>query len=89
MVQTIIYEKTLENLTMGNYRILQAKINAMGKKIENFKYRFFEIKAPLTLNSFNCSECGATLNVTSKEEKFIIYDHFSTPFLMEWQKGFD
>ena len=85
-VQTVFYEKTFDDLTMGNYRVLQTKINAMGKKFEDLKSRFFEVKAPLTLNSFECSECGATLNITSKDEKFIICDHCSTPFLMEWQK---
>ncbi len=85
-IQTIFYEKTFDDLTMGNYRILQAKINAMGKKFADLKNKFFEVKAPLTLNSFNCSECGATLNITSKEEKFIICEHCNTPFLMEWQR---
>lgn len=85
-IQTIFYERTFDDLTMGNYRILQAKINVMGKKFEDLKNKFFEVKAPLTLNSFNCSECGATLNITSKEEKFIICEHCDTPFLMEWQK---
>ncbi|MBA7521459.1 hypothetical protein ES705_13566 [subsurface metagenome] len=87
VVQTTFYEKTFDDLTMGNYRILQAKFNALGKDINKLKARFFEVKSPLTLNSFECSECGATLNITSKEEKFIICDHCSTPFLMEWQKG--
>ena len=86
-VQTIFYEKSFDDLTMGNYRILQAKFNMLGKDINELKARFFEVKSPLTLNSFECSECGATLNITSKEEKFIICDHCSTPFLMEWQKG--
>jgi len=86
-VQTIFYEKTFDDLTMGNYRILQAKFNAMGKDINELKTRFFEVKSPLTLNSFECSECGATLNITSKEGKFIICEHCNTPFLMEWQKG--
>ncbi|MEE9377281.1 MAG: hypothetical protein V3V33_04510 [Candidatus Lokiarchaeia archaeon] len=84
--QTVFYEKTFDDLTMGNYRVLQAKINAMGKKFEDLKSRFFEVKAPLTLTSFNCSECGATLNIISKGEKFIICEHCDTPFLMEWQK---
>jgi DNA-directed RNA polymerase subunit RPC12/RpoP len=87
VVQTTFYEKSFDDLTMGNYRVLQAKINAMGKKFEDLKSRFFEVKAPLMLTSFDCSECGATLNITSKDEKFIICDHCSTPFLMEWQKG--
>jgi len=82
-VQAIFYEKSFDDLTMGNYRILQAKITTIGKSIENLKNKFFEVKAPLTLTSFNCSECGATLNITSKEEKFIICGHCDTPFLME------
>lgn len=86
-VQTIVYEKTFDDLTMGDSRILQAKLNAMGKDIDKLKTKYFEVKAPLTLNSFECSECGATLNITSKEEKFIICEHCSTPFLMEWQNG--
>jgi len=87
VVQTTFYEKTFDDLTMGNYRILQAKFNALGKDINELKARFFEVKSPLTLNSFECSECGATLNITSREEKFIICEHCSTPFLMEWQKN--
>jgi len=86
-IQTIIYEKSFDDLTMGNYRILQAKLNAIGKDIDKLKAKYFEVKAPLSLNSFECSECGATLNITSKEAKFIICEHCSTPFLMEWQKG--
>ncbi len=85
-IHAIIYEKSFDDLTRGNYRILQAKINSIGKNIENLKNKFFEVKAPLTLNSFNCSECGATLNITSKEEKFIICEHCDTPFLMKWLK---
>ncbi|KKL98682.1 hypothetical protein LCGC14_1821970 [marine sediment metagenome] len=86
-VQTIFYEKSFDDLKMGNYKILQAKISTMGKSIENLKSKFFEVKAPLTLSSFNCSECGATINISSKEEKFIICEHCDTPFLMEWQKN--
>ncbi len=86
-VQTIFYEKSFDDLTMGNYRILQAKITTMGKNIENLKNKFFEVKAPLSLTSFDCSECGATLNITSNEEKFIICEHCDTPFLMEWQRN--
>ena len=85
-VQTIIYEKTFDDLTMGNHRLLQAKLNAMGKDINNLKTKYFEVKAPLTLTSFNCSECGATLNISSKEDKFVICEHCDTPFLMDWQK---
>lgn len=85
-LQAIIYEKDFDDLTIGNYRILQAKFNALGKDIDKLKTKFFEIKAPLTLTSFDCSECGATLNITSNEEKFIICEHCDTPFLMEWQK---
>ena len=84
-VQTILYEKTFDDLTMGNYRILQTKLNALGKDINNLKAKYFEVKAPITLNSFECSECGATLNISSKEEKFLICDHCDTPFLIEWQ----
>jgi len=87
VVQATFYEKSFDDLTMGNYRILQAKFNALGKDISELKTKVFEVKSPLTLNSFECSECGATLNITSKDEKFIICDHCSTPFLMEWQKN--
>ncbi|UCC20996.1 MAG: hypothetical protein JSV62_06855 [Promethearchaeota archaeon] len=85
-VQTILYEKSFDDLTMGNYRILQAKLNTIGKDIDKLKAKYFEVRAPLNLTSFDCSECGATLNITSKEEKFIICEHCDTPFLMEWQK---
>ncbi|MFX0001204.1 MAG: HEAT repeat domain-containing protein [Candidatus Hermodarchaeota archaeon] len=85
-IQTLFYEKAFDDLTMGNYRILQAKLNAIGKDIDKLKTKYFEVKAPLSLTSFNCSECGATLKITSKEEKFIICEHCDTPFLMEWQK---
>ncbi|MHA1284380.1 MAG: HEAT repeat domain-containing protein [Promethearchaeota archaeon] len=85
-IQAILYEKTFDDLTIRNYRILQAKLNVLGKSIEDLKNRFFEVKAPLTLDSFECSECGATLKITSKDEKFIICEHCNTPFLMEWQK---
>ena len=87
VVQTTFYEKSFDDLTMGNYRILQAKFNALGKDINELKARYFEVKSPLTLNSFECSECGATLKITSKDDRFIICEHCSTPFLMEWQKG--
>jgi len=85
-VQTIFNERSFDDLTMGNHRILQAKLNAMGRDINKLSSKFFEVKAPLTMNSFSCSECGATLNITSKEEKFVICEHCDTPFLMEWQK---
>lgn len=85
--RNFFYEKSFDDLTRGNYRVLQAKFNALGKDINELKAKFFEVKSPLTLNSFECSECGATLNITSKDEKFIICEHCSTPFLMEWQKG--
>jgi len=32
-VQIIFYERNLDDLSVGNYRILQAKLNAMGKNI--------------------------------------------------------
>ncbi|MHA1756494.1 MAG: hypothetical protein ACTSVV_06975, partial [Promethearchaeota archaeon] len=84
-IQTLINEKSFDDLTLANYRILQEKINALGKNIENLKKRYFEVKAPPTLKSFNCPECGAKLNITSNEEKFIICEYCSTPFLIEWQ----
>lgn len=85
-IQAILYEKNFDDLTIGNYKILQAKISAMGKNIDKLNTKYFEVKAPLTLTSFNCSECGATLNIISKKEKFIICGHCDTPFLMEWQR---
>ena len=85
-IHTIIYEKSFDDLTIGNYRILQAKLNVMGEDIEKLKAKYFEVKAPLTLTSFNCSECGANLNIKSTEEKFIICEYCRTPFLMLWQK---
>ncbi|MFX0001203.1 MAG: hypothetical protein ACFE88_13910 [Candidatus Hermodarchaeota archaeon] len=85
-IHTMIYEKDFDDLTIGNFGILKAKIQAMGKDINNLRHKFYEVRAPLTLASFNCSECGATLNIRSKEEKFIICEHCDTPFLMEWQK---
>ncbi|UCC20997.1 MAG: hypothetical protein JSV62_06860 [Promethearchaeota archaeon] len=86
VIQTTFYEKNFDDLTMGNYRILQAKLNTIGKDIDKLKAKYFEVRAPLNFTSFDCSECGATLNITSKEEKFIICEHCDTPFLMEWQK---
>ncbi|MFX0001206.1 MAG: hypothetical protein ACFE88_13925 [Candidatus Hermodarchaeota archaeon] len=85
VIQTTFYEKDFDDLTIGNYRILQAKLNALGKDINKLKAKYFEVKAPLTLNSFNCSECGATLKISSKKEKLIVCEYCTTPFLMEWQ----
>ncbi|MHA1197352.1 MAG: hypothetical protein ACTSRH_14140 [Promethearchaeota archaeon] len=86
-IKAFFYERTFDDLTLGNYKILQAKLNVIGKDINKLKTRFFEIKVSISLTLFNCSQCGATLNIISREEKFIIYEHCDTPFLLKWKKN--
>ena len=70
---------------MGNYKILQAKIEDMRIDLSELKERYYEVKAPISLNSFDCAKCGAHLQITSRDEKFIICEYGNTPFLMTFK----
>lgn len=85
-VQIVFYQRPFDDMTMGNYKILQEKLSEMGKNINELKTKYFEVKAPPTITSIECSECGANLKISSKEENFVICDHCNTSFLIKWQK---
>jgi len=85
-VQTIISEKSFDDLTMKHYKMIEEKIKDMDEDISKLEQKFYEIKAPLTLDTFDCPKCGANLNIISKNEEIIICKYCKTPFLINWQK---